>query len=893
MIPADIRLYTWVDVEEVLLQVQQKNDWPGWLVWARAYWDGLTLGIRPETQPEALGWLAEKFDPRFQGENGQASILLESIEDTPRQLNILFEETTETPPKPRLLPRLKLPSVLWPPDEPVSPTVFSSDLPPVVAFHSFKGGVGRTLHALALALSLSQEGGEKSHILLVDGDLEAPGLTWLLRERFPNLPISLIDLLALVHGDPDPKAQESIKLVAKQVENLFLDGIYVLPAFRSSTQFTYLEVKPEHITQGVENQFILTTILAQLGRLLGVRAVIVDLRAGLSELATGLLLDPRVYRVLVTTLSTQSIEGTRQVLQLLGSLAPARQEEDPTPALVISQVPSEYQQQEALLATFEEQLLEAAEAFLADEQDEVTLGLPRVISYFDQGLTVLPQNWDAVTKLLRQRDIVENMSSITAWLPGNSFIDSKSVPRNVEELKRKRIELTQFTESLVYAETGNVADFLSIPPLSHLASDFRVKVPIAVIIGAKGAGKTYTFLQVVRRENWRAFVEATGVTEEAIEAYVSPILNSKNLTETANLIVQQTKQKTADALDFAPPLNSQEILDYLRDSLQEDLHEGQWRSRWLNVIAWGMGFNVNSEDAGRNLAHYLRERKKFVLVIFDGLEDLFQDLPSNEYQQIALRALLQDVPEWLEQQPGRPMGIVVFARQDMVLNAIKQNAAQLMARYEPYALKWNSEQALRLVAWIVSKAPIDFQISQLEEKREADLVDELEPLWGRKLGSERSKETRSAEWIIAALSDLNGQIQARDLVRFLSKAAEGSQANTYWNERLLVPTAIRNAIKNCSQEKIEEIGIENSRLGNILSKLRELPEPDKRIPFTRDQASLDVDELRTLEANGVILREGEEYYMPEIFRLGLDFKLASGARPRVLTLSRRIRRQSG
>jgi hypothetical protein len=59
MIPSDIRLYTWVDVEEVLLRQQKQDNWPKWLVWARTYWDGLTMGIRPGTQAEAKNWLSE------------------------------------------------------------------------------------------------------------------------------------------------------------------------------------------------------------------------------------------------------------------------------------------------------------------------------------------------------------------------------------------------------------------------------------------------------------------------------------------------------------------------------------------------------------------------------------------------------------------------------------------------------------------------------------------------------------------------------------------------------------------------------------------------------------------------------------------------------------------
>jgi hypothetical protein len=71
----------------------------------------------------------------------------------------------------------------------------------------------------------------------------------------------------------------------------------------------------------------------------------------------------------------------------------------------------------------------------------------------------------------------------------------------------------------------------------------------------------------------------------------------------------------------------------------------------------------------------------------------------------------------------------------------------------------------------------------------------LAPLWGRKLGKDNSKEARSAEWVITALSDLKGQIQARDLVRFLSKAAYVSKDDTRWIDRILAPAAIRKLLR--------------------------------------------------------------------------------------------------
>jgi len=143
---------------------------------------------------------------------------------------------------------------------------------------------------------------------------------------------------------------------------------------------------------------------------------------------------------------------------------------------------------------------------------------------------------------------------------------------------------------------------------------------------------------------------------------------------------------------------------------------------------------------------------------------------------------------------------------------------------------------------------------------------------------------------IAALSDLKGQLQARDLVRFLHEAAMRSKSDAYWKDRILVPAAIKGALQVCSNEKIKEISIENIDLKEIFNKLSELSQENRLIPFVRDQTGLTIEQVQTLENNGVAYLEKEEYYIPEIYRAGLGFKLKAGARPRVLALSRKVRK---
>jgi hypothetical protein len=430
--------------------------------------------------------------------------------------------------------------------------------------------------------------------------------------------------------------------------------------------------------------------------------------------------------------------------------------------------------------------------------------------------------------------------------------------------------------------------------LQNLASDNRRQVPTVVVVGAKGAGKTYTFIQLVRLETWNAFINVAGESSAAFNAIIFPVLASINLLPPATQLIEKAQANALSALGFTTSMPFTEIRDVVRENLTRSLHEGEWRQVWLDIIAWRIGYRVKESGAGLGLAKYLQEAGKRIVCVFDGLEDLFPNFSKESSQeQVALKALLQEVPDWLNQQPGKPVGIVVFVREDIVSTTIKRNVAQFLARYAAYALKWNREEALRLVAWTAGKAGVlseDFASADLQKLEEQDIIGRLYPLWGKKLGRENSREGRAAEWVIAALSDYKGQVQARDLVRLLSLASHNSLSDKQWTDRLLTPTAVRDSLRGCSKEKIQEIEAENTPLKVIFRKMREYAQKSS-IPFRQEEMELTGDDIKALEDNGVLLRDGDTYYMPEIFRIGLGFDLKSGARPRVLSMAYRATRR--
>lgn len=778
----------------------------------------------------------------------------------------------------------------------------------MVAFHSFKGGVGRTTHAIGFSLGAAA----RSHrpVLLLDGDFEAPGISWHVQDS-GRVSISYADFLALVHSDVSSDASDALALTARKLQGQRFGSLIVLPAFRKASQWSTLEVPPCLLQdRNPEDPYQLTVLLARLGAQVHASAVVVDLRAGMSELSAGLLLDPRVARVVVTTLSSQSLRGTQELLARLGRQAPPRTDAGPASppsALIINSVPEDFSD----LTEVETDLLRSGSDYFALSDDSTSGDVviePLLVRFpYDRNLHTLPLAWNEAERRITKADVLERLRPIVDEIvpTGDEQLSSTGSSKT---LKERRAAVAEFATRLEYAEGSETEDFLRIRALSNLARDYHNALPLVVMTGAKGAGKTYTFLQILRRQFWGRFVEAAATpgqqqiawdgpamsgspSLDVHQSLIVPVIASTNLQPTPLDWIKDAEEACQSHLGLGSPFPLPRIREYARKRIEDAGQRAtSWREWWLDVIAWRCGFRPGQPGAGDALLETKPFSGRSVLVLLDGLEDLFQDIHSSLSQQEALRALVQDVPEWIRQGASGIVGLLVFVRSDLVRSAVRQNSGQLIAKYEPYHLRWDDEEALRLAAWVgVQSRAMDTPGENLHELGLDQLVSFLRGLWGERMGSPKSKEAASDRWILAALSDFRSQVQARDMVRLIGIAAQKSapRDEEHYADRLLAPSALRDALEPCGRKKIEELQQETPSLQGAFAKVRGTPEEDRQVPFDEGAFGLARGELELLVEQGLVLRDGAKYYMTEVVRHGLGVSLARRGRPRVLALRRR------
>ncbi len=905
-------LYTWVDIDNFFKTVAIQGRWPTWLLEVDAYWDSAEFSIRKGLSGEQFwDWLRQNLGP-LSVDQEKSTILLESADDEGRVLPVSVTEVDDVAnfnPITRWTQKRVVPGLAA---ELPSPTgrEFSGGVQ-VCAFHSFKGGVGRTLHCVALAHAIASQthanGNRKHRVLLVDADLDAPGISWMIAAQGGRIDFAVEDFLALIHGTNDDVGRSSVMGLARRfLINQEHDGVVVLPAKRDLTRVEGSVIEPTDLLSPTRPPYFLTEAFAELAHAVGADTVILDLRAGNSELNSPILLDSRVHRVFVTTVSDQSVRGTISLLNELGRRAPSKHEDDPICKVIVTQFQENEHEAEVTAAAADlTDAISKSVRITAAEESAVDEGFDSIVdrdtisklltSPFDPQLLALPGTWEEVHNVIETAQIARSIENLTTSIFPDPQADASLAADG--GIDAARVRLNSAANSLVFAETSaGDDDLLPTDALTTLVSTHRTEPPVEIVVGAKGSGKTYTYLRMCLKGNWQEFASLTAVRGVEVDAPIVPVLGSQYLSENLLQRVERAQDQAARLLGGGDPSHFLAVRDLIAESLQRDLNDVEWRHIWLTCLIRAVGIEESDpSDAERRLTDLARNHR--AIFVLDGLEDLFQQFSTDERQQRALKVLLTSCPEWLRSLRGRPLGLVVFVRRDLVINAIRQNADQFLAKYQSSELRWNRTEALRLAAWVCERADAleTFGVAARSASPK-ELSTLLVRLWGQKLGSRKSREARSEEWFLAALSDFKQQIQARDIVSFLTEssmiAVAEQRVSARWDDRLLPPTAMRRALPACSRGKIAALTQENEPVGKLLVQLSALNSAERRVPFTLESVGLSTHDARLLEINGVLFREDDQYWIPEIYRHGLDFAVSGVGRPRVLAVANLVRRRN-
>ena len=914
-----LRLFTWLDVRRTIFRkTHYGSQLPEGVVRIRCFSDALEIGLTSEenkinAKKSLKEWFGEWYqedDSFIQLDLGDAMLPVEFIPgEEPSTIDIYARpfweeiayiesdsETETVAAKPVKIP------------EPYT------EKPSLIAFYSFKGGVGRTLNLAAHYFALldrAKELDQSITVLVIDADLEAPGLTYWNRAEKQQPAVSFIDFLEVYHYSPIEREQ-TLSLFAREVKksskNEGKSTVYFLPACLDDEQLLDTPILPEDLVRSPNGAWECGNAIHRLGKAVGADYVLIDLRAGLSEISSPIIFDPRIQRFLVTTITEQSVTGTSLVLNQLGRVAPPEISVDDSsyydPYLVISMLMPELKS----LPAFEDALVRFQSAYIQPEEDNLYYTRLEIKeTYFAQELIYI-NHWEDARLKLSQTSVMKVAKEWAEEQLGTSI--SQPSPSKFTEEPQRLAEvgnLRDLCQQYEYAEQGLGEDLLVTEPLKNLATNFRDELPHVVSIGAKGAGKTFNYIQLSRSKYWGSFLNRIDNTVQEIhpKIHIFPLLESSNIKDNAKTVINEARNEVRLALgDRVPEFLPSEYGGRIKRAIaSKNWSEPEWTDFWIGEIAKAIGIEpeIDNPNILGSINRELKDRGLRIIFLFDGLEDIFPNIASSNKERIALKALIDDLPKKLSEIRQSNLGVIIFLRRDFLRYTITQNLKQFENLYRSYDLSWDQDSFLRLVFWICSESKvIGANKDSIYSLSKQNIIERLEELWGKRLGSDKSKEASTASWIFAALTDFNGRLQARDIVRFLYNAAEITvdknqevQFEKWSPSRILPPQAIRRALKPCSEKKVEEAKEEYPAFKTwVEEKLPKYPPAERKIPFAVEQFEMDQETVRMLEEMGVIYEDTEKpdtarFYMPEIFREGLGFS-GKGARPRIVVLKRKV-----
>ncbi len=763
-----------------------------------------------------------------------------------------------------------------------SDEIVNNPLPgvPVVAFHSYKGGVGRTLALLAYAKAWTNGHSSDKKLLIIDSDLEAPGITWLMEEDGYLSPTaaSYLDFLDLLNESNDihfivSSIAESLKSSIMRIEdsNKRIEH-YTMPVYRYVTQLLDLYTKPENIVYGMGKEYSIADSLSLIGKELNVGAVLVDLRAGISEYSAPLLFDPRVVRHIVTTTSDQSIMGT---CLLLGQINKGIKltDDSNSPQVLVTMVQNSLDSRDIRNKIIDQYVIDGDDVSLAD-------GIVRTLPYDSKFIHL--GNWN---------DIMNRLNGTDFYLAIKQIVEEKypeKVDEEIPSIQSSRQDVIKrlhtFASLQITAEGNSEFQILTTTPIENLAREFRDGIPTAVVMGAKGSGKTFLYREMLRIKKWGGFLDSVEPQAEHTDnnSYFLPIVEGPNGIN-FNMYNGAIKKELGERLNVNIELNYLDIRDKILQASKADMSEKETCNFWEQLFLLPFG---NRFESFKDLEQYLVAKNTRIVFLTDGLEEVLQDVHVEEKSKILIRGLAQTLVGQIRTNYTH-IGCVLFVRSDMVQDAFKVNYEQFNSLYKNFALKWSQDEALRLAAWVCNKAvPEVFKFPEGvtgSDASESEINKILRLLWGKKLGKDDSNEAYSSRWILAALSDFNAQLQARDMIRFIELATADTGKEKY-QDRIIMPTEIRNAVSACSEKKIEELKMERPTLNSIFSKMKEVDQSKKMLPLIRGEFGISFEEEEVLRKEGFLIESDDKWYLPEIIRHALGYRYSRGARPKVLSL---------
>lgn len=784
----------------------------------------------------------------------------------------------------------------------------------VVTFYSFKGGLGRTTSLVMSALQLARKG---RTIVLVDFDLEAPGLSTLLPPENNETPnYGLIDYLI----ESNIYLKSSIEIDINDYIYSFRDKqlignnggqVYILPASKLTIEKSddYLE-KMGRVDFGTPNYQNINNPISQMLQQVTDRFkpdfILLDARTGINDVGGLTLTNFTDLACLLFYGNEQNIAGMKIVLpKVIDAEVPFLLINSPVP---ITEEESK-EELEFYLENSYNVLLESEyySDYIPDLYDESADHYPINISYDSSAVLINSNN--KLKRLLDNSgssngyyDIAEQISSFFGEELGLKILENYS---NRSSILRELSEIMTGTLAASENEFNTSEELINkfFPLREHR---FIFDPEKFLILGPKGSGKTALFSVLEHRNYAEKLASYLGLTTESTQKthWVTGLKGLKQSIEfpsSANFESLGSEDDVDVFRRYWRILAIRSIhkqVDIEIPSIFSDISEVLTvPNSKLRELSKDLLLSEKLEDYLNALDTTLGQNDKKVSIIYDGLDVL---LKNKNYRGKMISALISLWYEYISRYQN--IGVKIFLREDIFRNEVKDIADKVKLGNYSERLSWSYDSLLSMVykrmiqqsdslakLFEETLRPLGITVPYDERVGYVPRVDTeinkaiLKILIGERMGTGKAAFTYN--WIRNHLADTNEQIVPRSILTLFASAArkEAEQIELFPSRILIKSRNLQNVMAEVSKDRVTDLLEEYDEYEKIFTSLREyvpnFPASESEfksalrscgVPQNREQST--IDDLVSIGAMKPYQRKKNDpirYHIPDIFLIGL------------------------
>lgn len=701
--------------------------------------------------------------------------------------------------------------------EPIEPAPLDENTnkrPFVVTFYSFKGGVGRST---ALAFVATILASRNHRVVMIDFDLEAPGLSFLFpSDQNDTTAPGVLDYLYQRYAIPDADEPKIDKCI-RQIDISTRGELYLVPAGLNDEN--YIHRLADLNVRSMYHQDInpLHQLLNDVKDYLDPDIILIDARTGLTEMGAVALLDQADLGILCFSPSRQSFAGLEWVVK-----AASKQRSYqgiPDLRFLLTPIPAVDQSlQRTWLADTAEWIANNWNIPPSLTVEELYYQIP-----YNPAITTLTNlSGTTLPGLLETYMPVAN--TITASLPEKL----PAIPRLADA--RQKI-LSELHFSTARAQELTLED---IPNIFQCTEDFTrfLQDRTWLVRGAKGSGKTLLFrLFVEKPESARIVAKFDADLSNAhfIAGHGRPELRHTLLTS-SDLSHYEQQAGVIDFLFWSNYMllqivSSLPALQTLPLDPQLIKLSTQKEVPHTDIIAWLIGRTQSSQafDETSTINGWLGDHQQKVWLFYDELDRSF----GQDYTHWSpLHSLIS---LWTEKSPGWKYILPKILLREDIWNSLNIHSSPFSSG--SVLLRWEEADLWRLaLRQTLNSSPtfadilrenIDITkfLRRLDTINLSLLRSSLFPLWGERMG--RGSKMYTFDWILNRLRDSNGNHFPDDLLQLLQSAIHYEQSYTDDNqaEAILRPQALIDALPSVSERRVTQIRAAYPEFAQLFDKL--------------------------------------------------------------------------